>query len=439
MLHMPALHGHRPTWLLGVALFAALMTLPGSPAMPRPLAQDSGSTVAWVELGPGGAAIARVITHQQTCPPISLSGGSQSMQVRAPADQDYPVLVCEATLPAGNASASVAGISLALPSPQPQRILILGDTGCRLKLEQRGEAVQACNNPDAWPDAEIAASAAAWQPDLILHVGDYLYREAPCPPKNNGCAGSPWGYNWDSWNADFFTPEAALLPAAPWVFVRGDHEVCERAGDGWFRFLDPRPMPQSCQEYTDPYAIPAGDLTLLMLDSANADDFQPVPSEVSAYTPQFASLNGLAGPNSWLLTHRPVWVFGVAGMVGGAEQLFRDNPVLQAASQNQLPPGVNLVISGHIHLFESLSFDEPRPPQLVIGNGGTALDPNVRTPLDGMQIAGATVKQASVVDKFGYMTAEPSGTSWAATLRDVSGQALLACSIESGSVSCSSG
>jgi hypothetical protein len=50
---------------------------------------------------------------------------------------------------------------------------------------------------------------------------------------------SPWGYGWDTWKADFFDPAQALLKAAPWVMVRGNHETCTRAGQGWWRFLDP--------------------------------------------------------------------------------------------------------------------------------------------------------------------------------------------------------
>jgi len=313
---------------------------------------------------------------------------------------------------------------------------VVGDTGCRLMLERSGEALQACNDPQAWPVATVARSAAAWKPDLIVHLGDYLYREAPCPSGNDGCAGSPWGYNWDSWNADFFAPEATLLRSAPWVFVRGNHELCERAGEGWFRFLDPRPLAPGCQDYTDPYAVAAGDLTLLVLDSANADDYQAVPDEVAAYKGQFDRLAQLAVPNSWLLTHSPIWVFGHAGTRGGREQLFRDNPTLQAASQNSLPDGVNLVLSGHIHLFEALSFAGPRPAQLVVGNSGTALDPDITTQLSGLQIAEETIRDAAVMDQFGYMTIDPADAGWSAMLRDINGNPLLSCSIASGRIVC---
>jgi hypothetical protein len=408
----------------------------GLPATARPLAGGRGGPVAWIELGPDGAAVARLITPETSCPAIAFTSGKVPMQPRGSPAADYPLLVCEADVPPDATSAAVNGIALRTPSAQPSRILVLGDTGCRLKLEDSREAVQACNDLRAWPEAAIAASAAAWKPDLIVHVGDYLYRESPCSPDNHGCAGSPWGYNWAAWDADFFAPQTALLPVAPWVFVRGDHELCERAGEGWFRFLDPRPLVAGCQNYTDPYLVRAGDLSLLMLDSANADDYQAVPDEVRAYKAQFDQLASLAMAHSWLLTHRPVWVFGHAGETNGIERLFRDNPTLQAASGNELPTGVALVISGHIHLFESLAFAGARPAQLVVGNGGTALDPNVQTPLIGLQIAGATVSDGTVIDEFGYMTIERTGDAWVGTLRDVDGMPLLTCALLAGAVEC---
>jgi hypothetical protein len=46
------------------------------------------------------------------------------------------------------------------------------------------------------------------------------------------CGATPVGDNWDAWNADFFTPAAQLLTAAPWVFSRGNHEDCGRSWRG---------------------------------------------------------------------------------------------------------------------------------------------------------------------------------------------------------------
>ena len=73
-----------------------------------------------------------------------------------------------------------AGRRSPLPRPNPRRIVVFGDTGCRIE----GKRAQACNNPNEWPFPKIAAIAARAKADLVLHVGDYLYREGPCPQGN---------------------------------------------------------------------------------------------------------------------------------------------------------------------------------------------------------------------------------------------------------------
>src|SRR5262249_24362962 len=155
-----------------------------------------------------------------------------------------------------------------LPKRHPHRIVTLSDTGCRLLI---GDPWQACNDPQEWPFRQIAETAARFEPDLVLHVGDYQYRENECLPDRGGCQGSPWGYGWDTWNADLFTPGAKLLAAAPWIMVRGNHEECARAGQGWYRFLDTQPYEsiRTCNDpandaianYNTPYAVPIEDHT----------------------------------------------------------------------------------------------------------------------------------------------------------------------------------
>ena len=54
----------------------------------------------------------------------------------------------------------------------------------------------------------------------MIHVGDYIYREDPCPAGDEGCAGSPYGDNWPTWEADFFEPAGAALGP-------------DGRGDGW--------------------------------------------------------------------------------------------------------------------------------------------------------------------------------------------------------------
>jgi Calcineurin-like phosphoesterase len=155
-----------------------------------------------------------------------------------PADSkpsSFPITVCESTVPLDATRASVGTRTLPVPKARPQRIVLIGDTGCR--LEKAFNAWQACDESGAWPFADVAATAARFAPDLVIHIGDYHYRETACPPMIAGCRGSPWGYGWDAWEADLFVPAAPLLAAAPWIVVRGNHEECARAGQGWFRLL----------------------------------------------------------------------------------------------------------------------------------------------------------------------------------------------------------
>ena len=422
--------------LSALMLFMAGMAAP-MPAHLRPLTGGAGIAALWVELGPDGIAIARAITVDDACPTMTLDTFTTLMQVRAqPAPPDFTEMVCEMALPPGTTFAAVAGQALPLPVLHPRRIVVIGDTGCRLADGRRPE-YQNCNDPAAWPLAEIARSAADWRPDLVIHVGDYHYREAACPPDNAGCAGSPSGDTWPSWDADFFTPVAPLLQAAPWVMVRGNHELCSRAGPGWFRFLDPRPLQSECTDYTEPYAVPFGSLRLLILDSSNADDFAVMPDQVAVYQAQFDRLRTLAGPNAWLLTHRPLYVAGHLGEQDGKETLFFDNTNLQEASGNRFPPGLDLILSGHIHLFEMLSWNSDRPSQLVAGNSGTRLDPMITTPLTGLEVAGAPIARAAVSAQFGFLTLEPDRDGWIARLRDTRGSPRFRCDIRGRWVECS--
>ena len=48
-----------------------------------------------------------------------------------------------------------------------------------------------------------------------------------------------WGDSIVSWYYELFKPFKGLLEAAPWVMVRGNHEICSRAGLGFIFLLSP--------------------------------------------------------------------------------------------------------------------------------------------------------------------------------------------------------
>jgi hypothetical protein len=164
-----------------------------------------------------------------------------------------------------------------------------------------------------------------------------------------------------------------------------------------------------------------------MLDSSAASDTSVDPAQVAIYQDQFTAIDRLAREDALLLTHRPMWGFGHAGVQNGMEVLFEDNPTLQAASDSVLPSGVRAVLSGHIHLLELLSFDGPRPPQLVIGNSGVDMDDPITTPLAGLEIAGASVRQGLTHVRFGFTTLERDVGGWRVVTRDETGTPLTEC------------
>ena len=354
---------------------------------------EQNQTYIWLAVGPNNQQIARVVTTAADCPYIQLDNHALQMSQRAKGNQplDFSqVISCQSDIAKDVQTASINGTKLKLLKPLPQRIAVIGDTGCRMK---KGD-FQNCNDTagfgPAWAFAAVAKAVANENPDLIIHLGDYHYRETPCPIGNKGCAG-PWGYNWGSWEADFFKPATPLLNAAPWVFSRGNHEDCNRAYKGWFYLLDPNQLPQDpwqkCPDFTPTYRVDLGDFSLIQMDSATlpnsaSTDINPVT--VKQYGKLFNEVNQLAtqSDNNWLLTHRPVWAISSyydwrnkRNKIGLTDRTMQAS--LAHSQLGSLADSVKLLLGGHIHNFEALSFTDGRPPLMVIGDGGTKLSPPI--------------------------------------------------------------
>jgi hypothetical protein len=397
-------------------------------------AATAGPAPVWVQLGPRGAEV-RAVAEDGRCPTIEIDGAQHASQPRAGPDADFPVTVCRLAIPPGAERARIEGRVLPLPRAAPRRILIFGDTGCRIK----GLAVQDCGNPRLWPFAAIAAKAAARRPDLVIHVGDYYYRESPCPPGHAECAGSPYGDTWATWRAEFFDPAQPLLATAPFVFVRGNHESCARGGAGWFRLLDSAPAPAACPAPSAPFRVDLGDLSLYVLDSADADDARAAPAAVAGFAAQLDALGpGLARRPGWILTHRPIWGLTPVvrlGTIGPFELPI--NATEQAAVRRRDLSAVQMVVSGHVHHFASYAFGPRRPAQLIAGTGGDigadADTPALRveTPtLDGLRARRLTF------DRFGYFLLDRVGADWVGAFRDLNDGVIATCRLHGRDLTC---
>ncbi|TRZ64389.1 MAG: hypothetical protein D4S02_10865 [Rhodocyclaceae bacterium] len=401
-----------------------------------------------------GALYARAITTGTACPQIPVDGFSQAMLVRAPAatqvdtsaqfatgsrtipvKADFNVLTCEFKIPDTARTAIVNGQALKLVNSASNinRVVVIGDTGCRIKGPAAfgsptgaGDPVQDCTDDRAWPYKRIAAAAASFNPDLILHNGDIHYREGiPAGVESpQGVAGSARNedflqqkgltatitYGWAAWQEDFFKPSGPLLAAAPWGITRGNHESCFRAGTGWFHFLDPRPFPanepkwstpydpNTCNDYIDPVAMTLGDLQIALLDNSGLQSTPGANSNTQGWTHgdhirtarQLNALSALAASKdsskvTWIVTHKPLFAFrgGAGAAVGETWQYQKaigssgvSGVETYAGANGMLPGNTQMLHAGHIHGWQMLSFPASTnlPTSFLNGVSGDTLE-----------------------------------------------------------------
>ncbi len=274
----------------------------------------------------------------------------------------------------------------------------------------------------------------------MIHVGDYYYRESPCPAGHAECAGSPHGDVWATWRTEFFDPAQPLLAVAPFVFARGNHEACMIAvAIGWFRLLDVVRAPLACPAASAPFRVDLGDLSLYVLDSADTLDVQAPKAAVNAFSAQLAALQpDLARRPGWIVTHRPFWAttpIARLGPIGPFETPL--NATEQAAAARHDLSAVSMVVSGHIHHFASYAFGARRPAQLVAGTGGdvgedsdTAALRTVNPVLDGLPARGLSF------ERFGYLLLDRAGPDWVGAFRDLDDRVVATCRLHGRDLAC---
>jgi Calcineurin-like phosphoesterase len=359
--------------LSGLLLAACASLSPGREPAP----------VAWMQFGLGDQPelIARaLIGRGDDCPSIAVDGQVSSMAERPSPRAAIFGRVCERrlTLESSRRIRITARNTVLLDqeiSRNPQRVAVFGDTGCRIT----NYVDQGCNDPAKWPFAQVAASVVAKNPDLVLHVGDYYYREAPCVRTSTDCVPSPYGDREETWRVEFFTPAAALLAKAPWVFVRGNHEDCARGGYGWTYYFGD--TDQACQIVHTPARIDLAGLTLLNVDSAHTDD-KFARAEINAYWNDLAQkLREAPLPGAsplFILTHEP----GYAVCPGGckAEESADTGGLRTIADAVRGAGRRTILLTGHIHTFEAVDVAPVTlgggrgVTQMIVGTGGSSLD-----------------------------------------------------------------
>lgn len=363
----------------------------------------TGDDFAWVALGGEGPVARAIVESGNPCPPIEVDAQPMSPGMRVRTD-DPPrgfesIRVCELLVADTTRTVTIGSHpTVRLPDRTSTlgRVVVIGDTGCRSQQQVGCETT----GEKPWLFPAVARAAAAEKPALIVHVGDYHYREK----QDTRCESDPSvtdGDCWASWKADFFAHAGAtgLLTRAPWVFARGNHETCDapgvsaRAWRGWYLLLDTHAVDPDnppwtvCDPYSSAYKLSVGRRDLWVMDSSALSSTQDeAPRDRSCpasrrgsqqrycdYVRQLGEMNDAFGaqgsPPGWLVLHHPFWAMTAYGTVSDTLRA-----AWQEATTANLESHLEVMLAGHIHLFEYLSFDDARPAQLIFGGGGTALE-----------------------------------------------------------------
>lgn len=177
-----------------------------------------------------------------------------------PSATRFPMIVCQAPAPndadtitllesVGNTTpvtfSKSNGQKVILPGANlvgnagPPTFVALGDTGCRGLHNHRGKqecdpGKQSTTHETKFLFDKVAQQAAALNPDFVVHLGDYRYDKES-------------NRTFDVWDSDFFERvRLGLLTELPWAFIRGNHEECSLAGQGWFFFFGPGSPTSNC-------------------------------------------------------------------------------------------------------------------------------------------------------------------------------------------------
>ena len=441
-----------------------------------------------------GGLVARAIVQPDaggnaSCPRIRIGGVESTMTVRAPAVTsvasrgdfygsarlvDFPVLTCEAALPANTRSASINGqpLKVLTGNASVNRVVVVGDTGCRVKgptafvqaadgTTSGGDRLQDCSSEAAWPYAKLSRVAASFNPDLVVHNGDMHYREGfpeGVEKAFGGSANAASGgtqqdnaaikakfaaagisdsisYGWRAWEEDFFKATGPLLGAAPWAMTRGNHELCDRAAQGWFRFLDTRNFPKAgavyaktdepeydgtdgaatnfkyvrgssfnvaknCSQYVDPVTVLLGDLQLVLIDVGMMNDTPGLSSSMGSTNGdhirtarQLTALSNLPASSdpskvTWIVGHKPLFAYGGSRAVANGvpqpseartwqfQKAISPGAESVANGNGTLPANTQMTHAGHIHGFQMISQPAAAnmPISVLMGTSGDNLE-----------------------------------------------------------------
>ena len=482
-----ALIGVTATIFVG-PLAAAQAVSPAPPeSLPAPIPRTSGAIATYTLVVPTSVSKSKlqtraVIPYGSHCPKLTTlrpNGATKKtkMKLRSPGASTgaafASIRVCSANIPRYSQAASVGRVKVPFKlASKIDKIALLADTGCRIKVSRS----QNCSSPTDWPLATVAKSIAATKPDLAMMLGDFFYREERCPDSAvDQCGGSPAPLNGapfkDSgygWIADSLVPMAPLFATTPLLAVRGNHEACNRGGNGYFLLMDASPLgSKACApkdgvaptNITPSWAVdlpikPGRTLRAISVDTAYGLDFEVTPWEpiqATAYTQAAKLAKRKKGRESWMLTHRPIFGLQSTDFAAGDPKFTPWGSADQEAAAQGKLGNFSAIMSSHVHVTQAVQLPG-YPAQFVIGNGGTELEPPTgygippygplldgqgnRISPDFAPYPNANWQWTRV--QFGFVVATPGKKpgQWTLSQRSPNGKAFATCSLKNRTARC---
>lgn len=395
----------------GLVIPPGSMASPTAPPKPSPTVPSSGvayTIIAPRDVSPSGLVTRIILPADAECPTLvteSAAGGQveTAMAVR-PAPRNTRsaftgAVLCQALVPEGAVGQGTivpkGQAAAKVPAAYPEnidKIAIFGDSGCGKSGRQN------CFKARTWPLSNFATWAAENEADVLLHVGDYYYLDQACPKKFlKNCKGAPAPVKgapfYDSiagWMFQFFSMAKPLMSSVPIVAARGNMELCNLAGNGYFWLLDPGvDSANTCSpkgwgasgrvplHVDDPYAVGftlanGETLNVVVVDSSYVS-LRAVTALTTRYRAVFedaAALAGSGASQNWMVTQQPIFGFEKAESAAKKDQAKTNwvETFYTVASYGKLA-NFDAILDGHIHTAQVVQIPGA-PATLTVGSTG---------------------------------------------------------------------
>ena len=344
-----------------------------------------------------------VVSADDSCPLLEVDGVGVNMDVRALPDEGvFDDIVCEKVLPPSYKIRTIRAAGRKFPDlhikngREKLKVAVLGDTGCRVSSTIQ----QDCKSEDGWVLGKVLRGVASHNADIVIHVGDYLYREVSCGDESK-CDVDVFGDNAKTWAADWLALMQLISEKHVFVFARGNHEDCKRSYRGWFRYLDAYSISEkgaACENVLPSWVLDfakwnMGNVAIYVYDSSAINDaYMGCRKCTRKFKSRFLKVVDGSKDNvrtRILVTHRPLWSH--LDKIGGSAH--RGSMLQVDMLGKVLAQNFDGIISGHVHLGEMLyayvangkntkNFSasgevEPKLFQIISGNGGALLEKEI--------------------------------------------------------------